>query len=1581
MNCFRKSYLSCFAVFLVIAFVLTNSGYTSVYSNSATQEAPKGMRIDRIHPLHVDLLNVTEQVKNDVENKKAVLLKLLNDYAPVNNKKQTKEKLSQISTETANLKNSYYNIYQKIVNTIKELKMKDIRSDRYDYYFLINIPLEKVDKNGDKISGGTNNKYLEKIEEDLQLLVTIDKELNDFEKKIKNLIDNIGKNVFKSEEYKLQEERDHFYTKTLNAIDEFSRNIEEFSKNVEAFFEVYYNSYLEYNNLTFPYYKNSFCSLYDKEGIYKKNNIQIQCAAVAKEPEESENKAAESNNKAAEAKNKAAEYAKNIEALQNALFLNSELLDKSPPCPGGGIFPRENIRISLAEVDYNKTITDVNFYEIDLDGKLGKENDIKNYKIKYEKSKTRFGKGYIILDRTAIMADYPYGTRPVKVMVEVVFSAKDKKNMETVFVPAYDEGHQIIGEDMMYLNIIRAQKSLHPLQIDDFKEISSNEDSIYYPAPGGYLLELDEEGSVKCAACVDSINKDGSLKITYIKGFECGNKNPKKMETVISGKGTFDWIFGKYKLEEEKVQFKRYALMPLADINQEFTNNMEKLPFAKSIDADDDDVIKSVFGSINIKGRKYLLPEISIDKKTSDLNTFEGVSLYNTAFQNVFKNYEKYITENKALEEEAVNNEYLKYILLNIYDSQNLLSDKPGTDYMEKVEKLKETNIGRKISSNFDLKKAKDDDEMVRALASACFPNEVKKLKLMQGSGAKDEKYWELPLSGNIISLDIPEKVIFDEPSKKDRYLLWGVEEEKKAVYIKNKAEVEAEVEVEAEAKGVKTWHYVLTSKKYTDQLVALTEDFKLTKESGKICEYKISDKLFWQLISKNVKTQISASWYDKLALSPLNELGYLRYRQLPYYYYNASSKGEVFVDQQWEKENITTLNLNKRNIPINKNVKVQFENVKTYLANTKSDMGYSPSFIDKDPEKGLDNHAFGIAVDMKWNFVEEKTKKEKFDAGKSFFWNSFYIEKLDTWNAVKNNFYKKGFLSGAFHGVNSETSIEPNHIEVGSFTEHPIKYLQNGTIISNVDVNEYKINIDKPSLIKINLYNWEGDYDLFLYKETKNGHERVACSTCGIPDAGEENSAKDYEKISKYVDNTNKGTYILRVLGYSKKLCHDKYILDVDIEEKNNSPIIQKEKVIEPKHGNFVLSDFEISEIDDYYNKICDSIIADKDATKKKYSFDKYAKDALERWLPPMPSTNSNSNNWPWYNSKISTKGHNGIDFSAGNDTGRLVRAVEDGKARVIKRYVYDSFTKGYDYQYSVEIVHDEKLGLKTEYTHLIQNSIMVKPGQEGQEVKKGDIIGLLGNTGNTSGSHLHYAIWMGNLNVDPFNRDIFDSKYDSSCDIYHDTYHDILCATDIPEYIKWIKEIQDYSFDPQNFISLELDKDAKNPKDYYDIIQQKREEIRARRKNYKDSLGSESIPKLPQYFEPVINPNIKNSDPIVNISKEGVKLSLPDSDTGKYAVSAFLIASGKGRGSKKIDVDVYHWHYIADIMSFREKNTNGTFQIDWPKGEELERLMKDGDKNNVEYYLKLEVENIELGTSYFHKAEECVNKYIFIQ
>lgn len=85
----------------------------------------------------------------------------------------------------------------------------------------------------------------------------------------------------------------------------------------------------------------------------------------------------------------------------------------------------------------------------------------------------------------------------------------------------------------------------------------------------------------------------------------------------------------------------------------------------------------------------------------------------------------------------------------------------------------------------------------------------------------------------------------------------------------------------------------------------------------------------------------------------------------------------------------------------------------------------------------------------------------------------------------------------------------------------------------------------------------------------------------------------------------------------------------------------------------------------------------------------------------------------------------HEGMDFSA--DTGTPVYVTGDG---VVK-------TAGWESGYGNSIVVDHGYNYVTRYAHL--SKILVKPGQT---VKRGDLIGNVGNTGKSTGPHLHYEV-----------------------------------------------------------------------------------------------------------------------------------------------------------------------------------------------------------------------------------------------
>jgi murein DD-endopeptidase MepM/ murein hydrolase activator NlpD len=69
-----------------------------------------------------------------------------------------------------------------------------------------------------------------------------------------------------------------------------------------------------------------------------------------------------------------------------------------------------------------------------------------------------------------------------------------------------------------------------------------------------------------------------------------------------------------------------------------------------------------------------------------------------------------------------------------------------------------------------------------------------------------------------------------------------------------------------------------------------------------------------------------------------------------------------------------------------------------------------------------------------------------------------------------------------------------------------------------------------------------------------------------------------------------------------------------------------------------------------------------------------------------------------------------------------------------------------GRDGGYGLMIELDHGNGFKTRYAHL--SKILVS---RGQKVKRGDVIGLVGNTGHSTGSHLHYEVIFRQMHRDP--------------------------------------------------------------------------------------------------------------------------------------------------------------------------------------------------------------------------------------
>ena len=68
----------------------------------------------------------------------------------------------------------------------------------------------------------------------------------------------------------------------------------------------------------------------------------------------------------------------------------------------------------------------------------------------------------------------------------------------------------------------------------------------------------------------------------------------------------------------------------------------------------------------------------------------------------------------------------------------------------------------------------------------------------------------------------------------------------------------------------------------------------------------------------------------------------------------------------------------------------------------------------------------------------------------------------------------------------------------------------------------------------------------------------------------------------------------------------------------------------------------------------------------------------------------------------------------------------------------------------YGNYVVVDHGNGYRTLYAHMVTGSIVVKPGQV---VSQGQKLGLMGNTGRSTGTHLHFEIKGPSGNIDPLS------------------------------------------------------------------------------------------------------------------------------------------------------------------------------------------------------------------------------------
>jgi len=115
--------------------------------------------------------------------------------------------------------------------------------------------------------------------------------------------------------------------------------------------------------------------------------------------------------------------------------------------------------------------------------------------------------------------------------------------------------------------------------------------------------------------------------------------------------------------------------------------------------------------------------------------------------------------------------------------------------------------------------------------------------------------------------------------------------------------------------------------------------------------------------------------------------------------------------------------------------------------------------------------------------------------------------------------------------------------------------------------------------------------------------------------------------------------------------------------------------------------------------------------------------------------------------------KMHKGMDFTA--PVGTEIYSTGDG---VIERV-------GWTGGYGKTIMINHGYGYKTRYAHCSKYNC-----RKGQKVKRGDLIGYVGNTGQSTAPHLHYEVFKNKKQINPVNfffNDLSAEEYDKVIEI----------------------------------------------------------------------------------------------------------------------------------------------------------------------------------------------------------------------
>lgn len=339
---------------------------------------------------------------------------------------------------------------------------------------------------------------------------------------------------------------------------------------------------------------------------------------------------------------------------------------------------------------------------------------------------------------------------------------------------------------------------------------------------------------------------------------------------------------------------------------------------------------------------------------------------------------------------------------------------------------------------------------------------------------------------------------------------------------------------------------------------------------------------------------------------------------------------------------------------------------------------------------------------------LEEKTKEYKITISKSQKDQTTLKKRLNSLNDSIKSIALEIDLTGK--------KIEKLNFEISQFNieieEQKNKIIEKKKAVSLLMQNIYKLNANNLLAVLIQSNNLSEAYNKTQYSIKLNGMLV--------------NRLKNLKELKQQLENQKNEEETKKINLEDLKLeLNDKKELNEN-EQKEKKFLFVKTQNQEKKYQNLLID----------VEKINREVQDDLEELEEK----------LRLAIDPksLPPEKSGFFNWPtqgilssnfgerMHPMGLGKKFHNGIDVA--NNTGTPVKSPYNGK--VLATGDSDKFCwKG---AYGKWIVIDHENNLATMYAHL--SLIKVSPGQQ---LKKNDTIALMGNTGHSTGSHLHFTIY----------------------------------------------------------------------------------------------------------------------------------------------------------------------------------------------------------------------------------------------